>query len=307
MSRYNSALTWKGIMTLTFKRAMEEKKKRVEECLKNCIKREQGVPGIIYEAMEYSLFAGGKRLRPILVMAGCELCGGDVSRVMPLACAVELIHTYSLIHDDLPAMDNDDYRRGKPTSHRVFGDGIAVLAGDGLLNYAFEVMLDLYPLDGGNLKAVKEIARAAGVTGMIGGQVMDLHYEGKRAGIDELKEMHLRKTGALICASLLAGALSAGCSDAECENIQKCGKNLGLAFQIRDDILDVIGKEETLGKNVGSDASKSKSTYVSVLGLDELIRLVKKLIDEAKESLAAFGEKAEFLIKLADSLIDREF
>ena len=191
-------------MTMTFDRTMAEKKKLVESCLRRCIKRECGVPGTIYEAMEYSLFAGGKRLRPILVMSGCELCEGDVSKAVPLACAVEMIHTYSLIHDDLPAMDNDDYRRGKPTSHRVFGEGIAVLAGDGLLNYAFEVMLGITPLEGGVLEAVRVIARAAGVAGMIGGQVLDLENEGKQAGIGELKEMHYRKTGALISASVTA-------------------------------------------------------------------------------------------------------
>jgi geranylgeranyl diphosphate synthase type II len=292
---------------LDFNNAMQQKRELVESWLKSSIKREDGVPETIYEAMEYSLLAGGKRLRPILVVAGCELCGGDVLKVKPLACAVEMIHTYSLIHDDLPAMDDDDFRRGKPTSHKVFGEAIAVLAGDGLLNSAFETLLDVSPFDNAYLEAARVIVKAAGVTGMIGGQVLDIENEGKKASLEELKEMHIRKTGALITASVFAGALSGGCSGEEMSKVREFGENLGLAFQIRDDILDVIGDQVSMGKSAGSDASKGKSTYVSLLGLEESGALVKRLIDNAKESLDVFGDRGQFLKQLADSLADRKF
>lgn len=292
---------------MDFNNAMQQKRELVESWLKSSIKREDGVPETIYEAMEYSLLAGGKRLRPILVVAGCELCGGDVLKVKPLACAVEMIHTYSLIHDDLPAMDDDDFRRGKPTSHKVFGEAIAVLAGDGLLNSAFETLLDVSPFDNAYLEAARVIVKAAGVTGMIGGQVLDIENEGKKASLEELKEMHIRKTGALITASVFAGALSGGCSGEEMSKVREFGENLGLAFQIRDDILDVIGDQVSMGKSAGSDASKGKSTYVSLLGLEESGALVKRLIDNAKESLDVFGDRGQFLKQLADSLADRKF
>jgi geranylgeranyl diphosphate synthase type II len=297
----------KETRALDFNNAMQEKRNLVESWLRSSIKRENGVPETIYEAMEYSLLAGGKRLRPILVVAGCELCGGDVLKVKPLACAVEMIHTYSLIHDDLPAMDDDDFRRGKPTSHKVFGEAIAVLAGDGLLNSAFETLLDVSPFDNAHLGAARVIAKAAGVTGMIGGQVLDIENEGKKASLEGLKEMHSRKTGALITASVLAGALSGGGSGEEMSKVREFGESLGLAFQIRDDILDVIGDQVSMGKSAGSDASKGKSTYVSLLGLEESGALVKRLIDNAKESLDGFGDRGQFLKQLADSLADRKF
>ena len=292
---------------MDFKKHLDEKRLQVDGFLKDYLDSIDGVPEILHSAMEYSLFAGGKRLRPILLLSGCELCEGDPISAMPLACAVEMIHTYSLIHDDLPAMDNDDLRRGKPTNHRVFGEGNAILAGDGLLNSAFELMLGLRPLDGGRLDAVRTIAEAAGVSGMIGGQVLDLEYEGKKIQLDDLKEMHSKKTGALINGALVAGALTAGCSGQKLQSIRDFGQSLGIAFQIRDDILDVIGDREVMGKSVGSDYSGKKSTYVSLLGLEEAKAAVHRLAVRAKENLVGFGDSAGFLVWLTDYLVDREF
>lgn len=285
---------------------IDEKKKIVDAYLEQYLGKQEGVPKIIAEAMRYSLFAGGKRLRPILALSGCEICGGEYGKAVPIACAIEMIHTYSLIHDDLPAMDNDDYRRGKLTSHKVYGEGVAVLAGDALLNSAFELMLGITPMDAGTLDAVRLVARAAGVKGMIGGQVIDLECEGREVTIDVLEEMHHKKTGALINASILSGALVGGCSDMEYHLLREYGSRLGLAFQIRDDILDVIGNEKILGKNVGSDAANKKSTFVTLLGLERSKEKVAALAREAREFLGYFGDKAEFLADLTDYLVDRE-
>lgn len=300
-------MNWKGTKTLGFEKTLIEKKQFVDRFLQQYMKRKDGVPDIIYQAMEYSLFAGGKRLRPILVMSGCEICTADPVQVMPLACAVEMIHTYSLIHDDLPAMDDDDYRRGKPTSHKAFGEGIAILAGDGLLNYAFELMLSITPLEGGRLKAIREIARASGVEGMVGGQVLDLESEGRQVSMEVLNDLHCRKTGALICASITAGAQAAGCSQEEYLKLQEFGKKLGLAFQIQDDILNVTGDRKLMGKSTGSDASRDKSTYVSLLGVPASEDMVKTLTDEAKTCLEGFGDRAQFLKQLTDYLVDRKY
>lgn len=289
-----------------FKNQLNEKKLQVDSYLHKCLEETTEIPETLCKSMEYSLFAGGKRLRPVLLLSGCELCGGNVDAAMPLACAVEMIHTYSLIHDDLPAMDNDDFRRGKLTNHRVFGEGIAILAGDGLLNLAFELMLGIKPFNGGTLEAVRVIAKAAGVFGMIGGQVLDLEYAGRKIELKDLKNMYSKKTGALISGALVAGALTAQCSDIEMRNIRNYGKSLGLAFQIRDDILDVIGDREVMGKSTGSDLSGNKSTYVALLGLEEASALVKRLAAQAKDCLVAFGDRARFLVQLTDYLVDRK-
>lgn len=292
---------------MSFESKLAEKRELIESFLKRYMENKEGVPGKIQKAMEYSLFAGGKRLRPILTLAGCEICGGKPLQAAPFACAVEMIHTYSLIHDDLPAMDNDDYRRGKPTNHKVFGEGIAVLAGDGLLNCAFELMLGVTPFDERCLRAARLIAEAGGREGMIGGQVLDLENEGKEMSLGDLKEMHKKKTGALICASLLSGALIGGCSGKELSSLRGFGENLGLAFQIQDDILDVIGEREVLGKDTGSDASKNKPTYVSIIGLDESRKMLESLTAEAKNCIEGFGDRALFLKQLTDYLMVREF
>lgn len=292
---------------MDIKALLDEKKSLVDAYLRKYIQMKKDVPLLIYQAMEYSLFAGGKRLRPILAMAGCEVCGGNWEDAMPFACALEMIHTYSLIHDDLPAMDNDDYRRGKLTNHKVFGEAVAILAGDGLLNLAYEIMLDFAGKSSNHLEAARLIARAAGVRGMIAGQVIDLQCENKEVDLDTLKQMHQKKTGALINASILSGALIAGCSKAEYQSLSQFGERLGLAFQIRDDILDIIGDEKLLGKKTGSDIANKKSTYATLLGIQRSKDLVEKLGEEAKKFLQPFAERGEFLLKFADYLVNREY
>lgn len=261
---------------------------------------------IIYEAMRYSVFAGGKRLRPILMLSVCEMCGGDTEEVIPFACAMEMIHTYSLIHDDLPAMDNDALRRGMPTSHIKYGEAVAILAGDALLNRAFEVVSEYdgkYPERA--IKAINMLAASSGTEGMIGGQVVDIESEGKEITLDELRYLHLGKTGAIIRSACTIGALLGGGNDDEIKAADEFAKNLGIAFQIQDDILDVEGTEEELGKPIGSDAEENKNTFVSLLGLEKSKELQKEYSDKAKNALNIFGEKAEFLRELTDYLTDR--
>ena len=263
----------------------------------------------IYEAVRYSLMAGGKRIRPILVLAVSEMFGGTAQSVLPFACAIELIHTYSLIHDDLPAMDNDDYRRGKLTNHKVFGEGAAVLAGDALLNMAFEIMVetltDSVSIER-NIKAIQEVAAASGIEGMIGGQIIDIDSKGKQLNEEDLRCMHSLKTGRLITASAVAGAIMSGGNDYDLERIRCYAQNLGLAFQIKDDILSEIGEQSKLGKKIGNDRENNKSTYVTVLGLQEAQRLLKETTLNAVESLKGYNEKAVFLMDLAEYLLKRE-
>jgi len=263
----------------------------------------------IYEAMRYSLMIGGKRIRPILALAVNDMFDGKVEDVLPFACAIEMIHTYSLIHDDLPAMDNDDYRRGRLTSHKVYGEGIAVLTGDSLLNKAFEIMtasLGEEKCLARKIKAMQEIASASGPEGMIGGQVVDIKSEGKSIDQDTLTYMHAKKTGRLIVASAVTGTIIAGACDHDIAKIYNYASNLGLAFQIKDDILAEIGDQEKLGKRVGNDRDKNKSTYVTILGLDEAKRLLDLTTQRAIESVEGYGDKAEFLIELAKYLLKRE-
>ncbi len=292
---------------MDIKAAIYDRKQYIDDALDRYLERKDGVPDKIYQGMRYSVFAGGKRLRPILAVGGCELCGGRIEDVLPVACAIELIHTYSLVHDDLPALDNDDYRRGKLTSHKVFGEALAILAGDALLNTAYEIMLETLDKGERYLRAVKLIARSAGVQGMIGGQVIDLEYENKETGLAILKEMHAKKTGALINASILSGALIGGCSQEEYGHLREFGSRLGLAFQIRDDILDVIGDEDVMGKKTGSDAANKKSTYVTVMGLGKSKEMVRILAGEAKGYLKPFAGRAEFFVQLTDYLVNREY
>ena len=263
----------------------------------------------IYEAMRYSLLIGGKRVRPVLTIAICEMFGGDIDEIIPFACAIEMIHTYSLIHDDLPAMDNDDYRRGVATNHKVFGQGMAVLAGDALLNKAFEVMLSELKNNSNidkKIKAIQLISNAAGTEGMIGGQVIDIESEGKTINYETLKRMHSLKTGALIHASASVGALIAEARQEDIKKIDDYALNLGLAFQIKDDILSEIGDKEKLGKNTGNDRERNKSTYVTILGLNKSKVLLNEVTDSAIGALKDFGPKAEFLVELANYLLDRE-
>lgn len=263
----------------------------------------------LVEAMGYSLFAGGKRLRPVLALAAYQLFGSDINQVLPYACALEMIHTYSLIHDDLPAMDNDDYRRGRLTNHKVYGEGIAILAGDGLLNHAFEIMLkDAVQQTHSKpyLASIYEIAKAAGINGMIGGQTVDLESEGKLIDGETLDYIHHHKTAALIAAPLKIGALIANAPEEDVLRMESIGRKLGLAFQIQDDILDIVGDEKKLGKKVGSDLENQKSTYPSLYGLEASKEKVRLLTEEIRGVLKEYGEGSDFLLQLSQYLVDRE-
>lgn len=264
----------------------------------------------IVEIMRYSVLAGGKRLRPVLLISTHHMIDGNIEESLPLACAIEMIHNYSLIHDDLPAMDDDDYRRGKPTTHVVYGEDMAILAGDALLNMAYEIMIKNacnYPDNIHNhMEAMSIIAKASGIEGMISGQVADLYYENKTIDADALEFIHNYKTGALISASVLSGIALEDIDDDSVEAIGIYGRNIGLAFQITDDILDITGSFEEMGKKVGSDQKNRKNTYPLIHGLDQSMRYVNDLIIEATDALTLFGEKADFLRQLALTIVDRQ-
>ena len=292
---------------MDFKAEWKRRADLVEEGLLLELKKVPAYDETLENSMEYSLMAGGKRLRPVLLMAAADAVGKDGSNFLTTGCAIEMIHTYSLIHDDLPAMDNDDYRRGKPTNHRVFGDGIAVLAGDALLTLAFEVMLRQQGATPETLVAVvSEMSRAAGPYGMVGGQVLDLEGEGRHLDMAALRKIHMGKTGALFCAAIRSGAILAGANEAELAALTLYAERFGLAFQITDDILDVIGDEAAIGKPVGSDARNEKATYVTLTSLDEAKTLAQNAVDEAVAALRVFGERAAFLRDLALFLLKRE-
>lgn len=258
------------------------------------------------KAMNYSLMAGGKRLRPILIMAAADALGVDGEKFLRLSTSIEFIHTYSLIHDDLPAMDNDDYRRGKLTNHKVFGEALAILAGDALLTMAFEIIATDKNVDAETkVKIITEMSKAVGAEGMVGGQVIDMQSENKKIDIQTLKQMHAAKTGALFCAAIRSGAILAGADEKQLANLTEYARQFGLAFQITDDILDVVGDEKTIGKPVGSDEKNHKSTYVTLGSLESAKALAQEAVDKAKASLVDFGENAEFLRALVDYLITR--
>jgi geranylgeranyl diphosphate synthase, type II len=265
-------------------------------------------PEKIYESMRYSLLVGGKRLRPILCLATCELAGGTIEMAMPTACALEMIHTMSLIHDDLPAMDNDDYRRGHLTNHKVYGEDIAILAGDGLLAQAFEHVAEHtqgVPAER-LIKVIARLGRAVGAAGLVGGQVVDLESEGKLdISIETLHFIHTHKTGALLEACIVCGGILAGASAADLQRMSRYAKNIGLAFQIVDDILDITSTQAELGKTVGKDLQAQKATYPSIWGLEESRNQAKQLIDAAKAEMATFGDKALPLLALADFITNR--
>ncbi len=272
---------------------------------KNCLQRS------VYDAMSYSVLAGGKRIRPVICLAVCDMLGGEIENALRFAVGIECIHTYSLIHDDLPCMDNDDLRRGRPTCHKKFDESTALLAGDGLLTYAFEYMTEFSAFNDIDardiLKITNQISKGAGCSGMIGGQVVDLASEGKRDLNEEiLTYMHNRKTGALIRISAFAGAVCGGASDEQINALIDYADNLGLAFQIQDDILDCVGDAKLLGKPIGSDAENEKTTFVTLLGLEGAKKRAKDLTKRAIDALEIFGDKAEFLISLASYLMDRE-
>lgn len=295
---------------MEFKTVLKERAIYIEELLNKYMPKEEGYQKTIMESMNYSLSAGGKRLRPILTLEACKIVGGNEKDAIPFAVAIEMIHTYSLIHDDLPALDNDDLRRGRKTNHIVYGEDMAILAGDALLNYAFEVMLSS-SLGKSNpekyLRAINEIAKSSGIYGMIGGQVVDVQSENEQIPKEKLDYIHNNKTAAIIIGCMRAGAIIGDANEEQIDEITKYAKNIGLSFQIVDDILDIVGDEVKLGKKVGSDINKNKSTYPSLLGLEKSKEISNELISEAKKSIEKLSENVEFLNGLADYIIAREY
>lgn len=285
----------------------EKRRALVEEGLVRELRTDEAFDARLAESMEYSLTAGGKRLRPILLMAAADAAGGRGEDYLTSACAVEMIHTYSLIHDDLPAMDDDDYRRGKLTNHKVYGAGLATLAGDALLTMAFELLARQQGVPAETmLRVVREISEAVGANGMVGGQALDLASEGKRIDMDTLRRMHMAKTGALFRASVRSGAILGGADEAQLAALTEYAEAFGLAFQITDDILDVTGDAAAIGKPVGSDERNHKSTYVTLTSLEEAKRLAREAADRAHEALAPLGGNAAFLDELAEYLVTRD-
>ncbi len=287
---------------------LKSRQKKIDRALERYLPNEKTRPPTIHKAMRYSLFAGGKRLRPILCLAAAENCGGKIDNALPLACALECIHTYSLVHDDLPSMDNDDFRRGRPTCHKVFGDGIAVLAGDGLLTIAFEIVSRAKtPRHYDMSILLREIAMAAGSQKLIAGQVADLEAEGRNIDMMGLRYIHEKKTAAILTTSARLGAMSANADAKKLAAITKFGRALGLAFQIIDDILDVTQTSEKLGKSAGKDAAAKKATYPAVIGLKKSRLEAKRLTRRAHNALSIFDGKAEALHALANYLLEREY
>ncbi|HUC85743.1 MAG TPA: farnesyl diphosphate synthase [Candidatus Acidoferrales bacterium] len=279
----------------------------VNRALDRFLPSEQTKPATLHQAMRYSLFAGGKRMRPAVLLAAAQACGGSEKDALPLACAVECVHTYSLIHDDLPAMDDDDFRRGKPTNHKVFGEGIAVLAGDALLTQAFEIAAQCkdfprYPHD----KIILEIARAAGSRQLVGGQVADLEGENKKLSLAELRYIHERKTSALLCCCARLGGMSANCPPAQLAALTEFGYHVGLAFQVIDDILDVTQTSEQLGKTAGKDVAVQKATYPAIVGVEKSRKIARQLTGKAFAALKIFKGRAVALEALAEFLLKRD-
>ncbi|MBK1883953.1 polyprenyl synthetase family protein [Luteolibacter pohnpeiensis] len=293
---------------MELKSYLAEKAKRVDQAIDGFLPKAKTKPATIHGAMRYSVFAGGKRLRPIFCIAAAEACGGDPENALPPACAVELMHTYSLVHDDLPAMDDDDLRRGRPTCHKVYGEGIAVLCGDALLTEAFLVLAQTEPTKRYTARDyVSELALTGGSRHLIGGQVMDLEGEGKALSKRDLVKIHEAKTAALLTSSLRLGAMTANATPAKLDALTTFGHALGLAFQVIDDILDVTQSTEILGKTAGKDEAVEKSTYPSLLGLEASRKEAARLTKKAMTALDSFGKKGDRLREMADNLLRREF
>ena len=295
---------------MNIKDYLQNRSALVDRALERWMPGEEVLPRSLHQAMRYSVFAGGKRLRPILMIAACESLGGHAGQVLHAACAMEMIHTYSLIHDDLPAMDDDDFRRGRPTNHKVYGEATAILAGDALLTEAFRILADaeanrsVPPAT--VIKVIELVARYAGSQGMVGGQVVDMESEGKEIDFPTLEYIHTHKTGGLILASVQVGALLGGANDSQVAAIKRFGGAAGLAFQVADDILDVVGDQQHLGKNVGSDQARGKATYPAQLGLDEARQRADELCGIAISALAPLGQSAEILQELACYIVNRD-
>jgi len=293
-----------------FKDKLEQYKVLIDNSLMNYVAKPGFEEKRVYEAMEYAFTGGGKRIRPILTLEFSRLCGMDISDALKFACAVEMIHCYSLVHDDLPCMDDDALRRGKPSCHIAYGEAYALLAGDGLLTLAFETILKQN--EGSTVtarnaaRAALELAQQAGYLGMIGGQTVDISSEGKAVSLDTLKLMHSLKTGALISAACKIGCIIAGASEEKIAAAEEYAKNIGLAFQITDDVLDAVGDTAQLGKNVGSDEAKNKTTFVSLMGVEKSLEIARELTEKAKSELKIFGSDSEFLYELADYLVKRD-
>ncbi len=285
---------------------LKAKKELVESALDQSVVLAE--PATIYEAMRYSLLAGGKRIRPILCLASCEMLGGSQAMAMHTACALEMIHTMSLIHDDLPAMDNDDLRRGKPTNHKVYGEDIAILAGDALLSYAFEYIARTPNVQSDRLlQVILRLGKAVGAEGLVGGQVVDLQSEGKAdVSVETLNFIHTHKTGALLEVCVTSGGILAGATEAEIKKLSKYAQNIGLTFQIVDDILDITATQEELGKTAGKDLAAQKVTYPSLWGIEKSRNEARKLVDEAIASLSDYGEAANPLKAIAEYILNRK-
>jgi geranylgeranyl diphosphate synthase, type II len=294
---------------VNLKKYLRTRQKEIDRALDRYLPKARIKPATLHKAMRYSLFAGGKRLRPILCLAAAEACRANIDNALPLACAVECIHTYSLVHDDLPSMDNDDFRRGRPTCHKVFGDGIAVLAGDALLTIAFEIVSTAKPAPRYDLSILlREVAVAAGSQRLIAGQVADLEAEGKRVKQDQLRFIHQNKTAAMLKSSVRLGAMSANADAKRLAAITQFGERLGLAFQVIDDILDVTQTSEILGKSAGKDVAARKATYPAVIGLEKSRAEARRLTRQAHDALSVFpGGNAEALHALANYLLEREY
>jgi geranylgeranyl diphosphate synthase type II len=294
---------------MNLKAYLRSRQKEIDRALDYYLPKASTRPATLHKAMRYSLFAGGKRLRPILCLAAAEACGGKIKNALPLACALECIHTYSLVHDDLPSMDNDDFRRGRPTCHKVFGDGIAILAGDALLTIAFEIVSSARPAPRYNMSILlREVAVAAGSQKLIAGQVADLEAEGRNVKRDELRFIHENKTAAILKTSVRLGAMSANADAKKLRAITQFGHGLGLAFQVIDDILDLTQTSEILGKSAGKDVTAKKATYPAVIGLEKSRAEARRLTRQADDALSVFaGSKAQALHALANYLLEREY
>jgi geranylgeranyl diphosphate synthase type II len=287
---------------------LRHQQRRVDAALRNSMPRESVRPATIHKAMRYPVFAGGKRLRPILVLAAAEACGGDSDAALPAACAVELVHTYSLVHDDLPCMDDDDLRRGRPTTHKIFGDAIAVLAGDALLTESFAILAQMKPCSRYQAQHyITELAQAGDSRRLIGGQVLDLEGEGKKLTKRDLIRIHEAKTAALLTSSVRLGGMAANATPHKLQALTDFGYNLGLAFQVNDDILDVTQSTEKLGKTAGKDAAVDKATYPAILGLEKSRKEAKRLTTKALGALKPFRKQALHLEEIAHYLLDREY
>jgi len=294
---------------MQFRSYLASRQKLIDRALNRYLPNANTKPATLHKAMRYSLFAGGKRLRPILCLAAAEACRGNIHNALPLACALECIHTYSLVHDDLPSMDNDDFRRGRPTCHKVFGDGIAILAGDALLTIAFEIVSTGKPAPRYDISILlREIAVAAGSQKLIAGQAADLEAEGRKVKRDQLRFIHENKTAAILKSSVRLGAMSANADAKELSAITQFGQRLGLAFQVIDDILDVTQTSEILGKSAGKDVAAKKATYPAVIGLEKSRAEARRLTRQAHNALSVFrGSDAEPLHALANYLLEREY